>query len=55
MATTLEELFKTKVISEGPNAGKTAEVAYAIRNSKDLPIGSSNFLLKKINQTQKLD
>ncbi len=53
MATTIEELFKTKVISEGPNAGKTAEVAYAIRNSKDLPIGSSNFLLKKINQTQK--
>jgi hypothetical protein len=52
MATTLEELFRTKVIAEGPNAGKTAEVAYAIRNSKDLSIGSSNYLLKKINENK---
>ena len=47
---TLEELFKTKVITEGPNTGKTAETAYAIRDSKSFPVGSSNFLLKKINQ-----
>jgi len=47
---TLEELFKNKVITEGPNTGKTAEDAYAIRNSKDLPIQSSNFLLRAINK-----
>jgi hypothetical protein len=47
---TLEELFKNKVITEGPNTGKTAEDAYAIRNSKDLPIQSSNFLLRGINK-----
>jgi hypothetical protein len=47
---TLEELFKNKVITEGPNTGKTAEDAYAIRNSKDLPVQSSNFLLRGINK-----
>jgi hypothetical protein len=47
---TLEELFKNKVITEGPNTGKTAEDAYSIRNSKDLPIQSSNFLLRAINK-----
>jgi hypothetical protein len=47
---TLEELFKNKVITEGPNTGKTAEDAYSIRNSKDLPVQSSNFLLRAINK-----
>ena len=47
---TLIELFNNRVITEGPNAGKTAEDAYAIRNSKDLPIQSSNFLLRAINK-----
>lgn len=47
---TLQELFKTKVITDGPNAGKTAEKAYEIRDSKALQVGSSNFLLKEINK-----
>lgn len=49
---TIQELFKTKVITEGPNAGKTAQDAYAIKNSKDLPIQSSNWFLKEINKNQ---
>lgn len=47
---TIRELFINRVITEGPNTGKTAEDAYAIRNSKDLPIQSSNFLLRAINK-----
>ena len=40
---TLEELFKSKQLpSQG---GKTAEEAYAIRNSKDIRISSSNPLV----------
>lgn len=50
MANTLKDLFQNKIISEGPNAGKTAEQAYAVRNSKDLPIQSSNWFLKEINK-----
>jgi hypothetical protein len=38
----LEDLFKQKIISSGPNQGKTAEEAYAIRDSKARDISSSN-------------
>lgn len=37
MARTIEELFKTKQLSDG----KTAQERYAIRNSKELPLRSS--------------
>ncbi len=47
---TLEELFKTKTITEGPNTGKTAQEAYAIQDSKKLPVGTSNVILQKINK-----
>jgi len=43
MAQTLEELFKSKQIQS--QGGKTAEVAYDIRNSKDIRISSNNVLL----------
>lgn len=38
---TLKELFKTKTLS----SGKTAEVEYDIRNSKDIPISTANGIL----------
>lgn len=38
----LEDLFKQKIIDKGPNQGKTAEEAYAIRDSKARDISSSN-------------
>ena len=41
MGKTIEELFKTKVLSNG----KTAEKTYDIRNSKETPINSYNPLL----------
>lgn len=41
MGKTIEELFKTKVLSNG----QTAEAKYDIRNSKDIPITTSNGLL----------
>jgi len=43
MAQTLEELFKSKqLVSQG---GKTAEEAYAVRNSKDIRISTSDPLV----------
>lgn len=54
---TLLELFKTQRISEGTNAGKTVEEAYAIQNSKDVPIQTTNPILQplteKINKRRK--
>ena len=47
---TLEELFKTKTITEGPNTGKTAQNAYAIQDSKKLPVSTTNVILQKINK-----
>ena len=41
MGKTIEELFKTKVLSDG----KTAEQKYDIRNSKDLPISANTTVL----------
>lgn len=38
---TLKDLFKTKIL----NSGKTAEVEYAVRNSKDIPITTANGIL----------
>jgi hypothetical protein len=38
----LEDLFKERIIDKGPNQGKTAEEAYAIRDSKARDISSSN-------------
>jgi hypothetical protein len=38
----LEDLFKERIIDRGPNQGKTAEEAYAIRDSKARDISSSN-------------
>ena len=43
MAQTLEELFKSKQLQS--QGGKTAEVAYDIRDSKDIRISSNNVLL----------
>lgn len=48
---TLEELFKTRTITEGPNTGKTAQEAYAIQDSKRVPVGTSNVILQKINKS----
>jgi hypothetical protein len=45
----LEELFKNKKITEGPNTGLTAEMAYAPQNSKSRDITSSNVFVKKVN------
>jgi hypothetical protein len=38
----LEDLFRERIIDRGPNQGKTAEEAYAIRDSKARDIASSN-------------
>ncbi|MEY3962463.1 MAG: hypothetical protein RLZ08_846, partial [Pseudomonadota bacterium] len=43
---TLVELFKNKTITDGPNAGKTAEKAYEVQNSKDVLVQTSNSFLK---------
>lgn len=54
---TLLDLFKTQRITEGTNAGKTVEEAYAIQNSKDVPIQTTNPILQplteKINKRRK--
>lgn len=44
---TLVDLFKTKTITEGPDAGKTVQQAVAVRNSKDVEIKTTNPLLQK--------
>jgi hypothetical protein len=44
----LEDLFKERIISEGPNIGKTAEEAYAIQDSKSRDITSSNLFINKV-------
>jgi hypothetical protein len=44
----LEDLFKERIISEGPNIGKTAEQAYAIQDSKSRDITSSNLFINKV-------
>ena len=38
----LEDLFRERIIDKGPNQGKTAEEAYAIRDSKARDVSSSN-------------
>jgi hypothetical protein len=38
----LEDLFRERIIDKGPNQGKTAEEAYAIRDSKARDVASSN-------------
>ncbi len=43
---TLVELFKNKTITDGPNAGKTAEKAYEVQNSKDVLVQTSNSFLR---------
>ena len=43
----LEDLFRERIISEGPNIGKTAEQAYAIQDSKARDITSSNLFINK--------
>lgn len=45
MAQTLEELFKNKVLDRGQFAGKTAADGYAVRNSKDIRISTSDPLV----------
>ena len=45
----LEELFKSKKITEGPNTGLTAKEAYAPQNSKSRDVTSSNVFVKKVN------
>jgi hypothetical protein len=54
---TLIELFKNQKISSGPDTGKTVEEAYAVQNSKIVPIQVTNPILQplteKINQRRK--
>lgn len=45
MAQTLEQLFRNKVLDRGQFAGKTAADGYAIRNSKDIRISTSDPLV----------
>lgn len=47
----LEQLFKERKNTAGPNAGKTAEEIYAPQDSKRLaPITSTNFVINKLNK-----
>jgi len=55
---TIQDLFRTKVINDGPNTGKTAEQAYAVQNVKSIiDIQTTNPLLQsfanKINKRRK--
>lgn len=43
---TLLELFNTQRINSGPNAGKTIAEANDIRNSKEIPLTSTNSVLR---------
>jgi hypothetical protein len=45
----LEELFRNQKIEKGPNAGLTAETAYAPQNSKSKDITSSNIFINNVN------
>lgn len=45
----LEDLFKQKIITSGPNQGKTAEQAYAIQDSKARDISSSNPFINAVS------
>ena len=47
----LEQLFKERKNTAGPNTGKTAEETYAPQDSKRLaPIASTNFVINKLNK-----
>ena len=47
----LEQLFKERKNTAGPNTGKTAEETYAPQDSKRLaPITSTNFVINKLNK-----
>jgi hypothetical protein len=45
----LEDLFKERIISDGPNIGKTAEQAYAIQDSKARDISSANPFINAVS------
>jgi hypothetical protein len=45
----LEDLFRERIIDRGPNQGKTAEEAYAIRDSKARDIASSNPFINAVS------
>ena len=48
----LEELFKQKKNTSGPNAGKTAEEIYAPQDSKRIvPITSNSYAINQLNRT----
>jgi hypothetical protein len=44
----LADLFRDKIITDGPNIGKTAEEAYAPKNSKSNDINTSNIFINKV-------
>jgi len=47
----LEQLFKERKNTAGPNTGKTAEEIYTPQDSKRLaPITSTNFVINKLNK-----
>lgn len=54
---TLIDLFKTQRITDGPNAGKTAEDAYSVKESKTTDIKLTNPILQplieKVNRRRK--
>ena len=47
----LEDLFKERIIDRGPNQGKTAEEAYAIRDSKARDVASSNPFINAVSNS----
>lgn len=47
----LEDLFRERIIDKGPNQGKTAEEAYAIRDSKARDISSSNPFINAVSNS----
>jgi hypothetical protein len=47
----LEDLFRERIIDRGPNQGKTAEEAYAIRDSKARDISSSNPFINAVSNS----
>ena len=46
----LEQLFKERKNTSGPNSGKTAEQIYAPQDSKRLPITSTNYMINNLNK-----
>jgi hypothetical protein len=47
----LEDLFRERIIDRGPNQGKTAEEAYAIRDSRAMDVSSSNPFINAVSKS----